>query len=856
MNSLRWRVFIFVALFQLAHSSTQGQLPGFPGADGAGQFASGGRGGIVYHVTKLNAELNDPQRNSPGTFLYGINDANFPANTPRTIVFDVAGVIHLGMADTTNWTSNGNAWDSQSRQSISGTNLTIAGQSAPGPVIIMGGTLKPSGSNIVIRNITIAAGYGVKNFWEPPPKTPPSPGAIPTSFVMDAIDVSGKTIMIDHVDALFCTDEAISCNERANNLTVQYCNCSLAQNYNGHAYGHLLQPDTNFKISLLNNLDAHMDNRLPRVGSEVGVGSLNDFRNNVFYNWIGVSGFAGYTGAFQTPSQYSKNNFLHNFYLAGNGGDTSGGGTAAGGTGIFYGYQSFGVPVGPVYTAVYAAGNAQDTNKDGDPNDVLPADAGYADSVIQASAYDINIGVTLSARAAFTNVLSYVGSRWWERDYDIALGNTNAIDRIDERVIHDVITGQGKIQAWADNPFDTNDLEGVEWRSLWALRMDTNGAAPFNHPDGWDTDQDGMSDTWEVEHDLNPNVASNNNDFDGDGYTDLEEYLNDLATWPAPGQIVFTGGTNNRYAQIHNWRVYGTNVNISGLGIQQTFSPWQPSCYDVAVVSNATVIVDAVGQHAGTLRLQEGAALNITNGWLKVTDTIEIGISSVATLNLSGGLLRVGTLDKGVSSSFNFTGGTLSADTIGFDLLNQGGTISPGISPGTTHVIGNLSLESGALAMELGSTGLGESDQIGVDGSLTLGGVLNITDRPGFGVGTYTLLTYGGTIDGSLAIGTKPDGYVCTVDTNTPGQVLLVVDHPQIVTPPTINSVELLNDDIVIGAAGPTNGFVYVLGATNVSLPLYLWTPLLTNQFDGSGQLVLTNALDGKPEFYYRLQLP
>jgi len=292
-------------LVVLPLSSTFAQLPGFPGADGAGRFASGGRGGIVYHVTKLNSALDDPLRAAPGTFLYGLNDVNFPAGVPRTIVFDVAGTFHLGRLDLTNWSSGGNAWDSQSRQSIGGTNLTIAGQTAPGPVIFMGGTLKPSGSNIVIRNITVAAGYGMRNFWEPPPKTPPTPGTVPTSFVMDAFDVSGQNIIIDHADAFFCTDECISCNEKANKLTVQYCNSSQGQNYQAHALGHLLQANTDHRISLIHNLDAHLDNRLPRVGSEVGFGALNDFRNNVFYNWVGVYGYAGYAGAFANPSVLS-----------------------------------------------------------------------------------------------------------------------------------------------------------------------------------------------------------------------------------------------------------------------------------------------------------------------------------------------------------------------------------------------------------------------------------------------------------------------------------------------------------------------------------------------------------------------
>jgi hypothetical protein len=180
------------------------QLPAFPGADGAGKLVSGGRGGVVYHVTKLNTELDDPHRNDPGTLLYGLSGA---VPSPKTIVFDVAGVFHLGKMDTATWTSGGNAWDSTSRQGISANNITIAGQTAPGPVIIMGGTLKFSGNNQMIRNVTVAAGYGMKAFWETG-TNPPTVGTIPTSFTMDSIEVDAKNIMIDHVTALYGSDES------------------------------------------------------------------------------------------------------------------------------------------------------------------------------------------------------------------------------------------------------------------------------------------------------------------------------------------------------------------------------------------------------------------------------------------------------------------------------------------------------------------------------------------------------------------------------------------------------------------------------------------------------------------------
>src|SRR3954468_928789 len=80
-----------------------GALDAFPGAEGAGKNAVGGRGGDVYFVTNLNDS-------GAGSLRYGIDTAG----GPRTILFDVAGTIHL--ADSL-----------KNKKSF----ITIAGQSAP-----------------------------------------------------------------------------------------------------------------------------------------------------------------------------------------------------------------------------------------------------------------------------------------------------------------------------------------------------------------------------------------------------------------------------------------------------------------------------------------------------------------------------------------------------------------------------------------------------------------------------------------------------------------------------------------------------------------------------------------------------
>ncbi|TWU27735.1 hypothetical protein [Bythopirellula polymerisocia] len=730
--------FVLSILFSAQYPLAMAQLPAFPGADGAAANAVGGRGGIVYHVTKLNSALDDSAKNDFGTIRYGLNNSNFPAG-PRTIVFDVGGVFDLGRGPLSaypEWDANGNGWDAQSRLTIGGSNVTLAGQTAPGAgVIFMGGGLKPQGNNNIIRNITVASGYGMRNWWKPgnpfpqqPPPQPSSlgPGIFPDATVYDAMDISGTNLMIDHVSTLYATDETISMNENSFDITVQYSNISQGQNYpqwdaegagrfTGHALGSLLTAGPGAAISFHHNLYAHQKSRVPQTG---GNAAYYDFRNNVFYNWMGTA------GAINSPTLA---NLVGNFYLAGHGGDDPIGGQNTGITTV-----NGGTSVVSGNSRIYRQGNLLDTNRDDDPDDGTTVSGG-ASNPLWSGGVSTYVGTTDTARDAFDRVLDYVGANWWTRD--------DVIDTPDERIINEARTGTGKIMAWADDPWNNDPNEGVEWRAL-------KNSPQVNRAVNWDTEAsigfgvgDGMPTYWELEHGLDPNARDDTGDFDNDGYTNLEEYLNDIAAWPAPNAIVFNNAnTDGRYAHILNWDANPDPGSVH---------PWQPSSYDMAIIDNGTVTVDSVGQHAGNLLLAthsgDNATLNITSGWIKVEDAPHgmsdgmtvIGDDNAATarLNLSGGKLTTKVLLKGDGGTFDFTGGTLSAETVGFDLVNDGGVISPGASAGFTHVMGDLTINSGSLQIEIGGTSSGAYDQLVIDGMTTLGGALDVSLINGFSLG-------------------------------------------------------------------------------------------------------------------------
>jgi pectate lyase len=211
-------------------------------------------------VTHLDTDSSDM---TPGGLRYGLSTAT----GPRTIVFDISGVFLLGRSAVSGWDSNGNGWDTASRLNLP-ADVTVAGQTAPGPVVIAGGSVRPGETNIILRNVTIAPGYGNRNFDEP--GSPPVQGDFPDSYVYDALDISGQRVIVDHVTTLFATDETISMNEQADDVTIQYSIIAQAQNYpqadaessgvryTGHALGSLLQAGSDAAIGVHHNLHAHL----------------------------------------------------------------------------------------------------------------------------------------------------------------------------------------------------------------------------------------------------------------------------------------------------------------------------------------------------------------------------------------------------------------------------------------------------------------------------------------------------------------------------------------------------------------------------------------------------------------------
>ena len=618
------------------------QLPAFPGAQGFGAAATGGRGGEVFHVVNtLNTNAGTyegPDGYNRGTLRWAL--LSEASSLPRTIVFDVSGTVAL-----------------TSQITFENSNMTVAGQTAPGQGLSTSGRpwLFESGNNLVIRHVRNRLGR---------------------NGGQDSMGVEGGTnIIFDHVTSTWSNDEALSVAKDGTLVTVQHSFIYEGLNHSGHGYGSLIRPDIDSKVSYHHNLYANNESRNPRPGTYNSRTLDFDFRNNVVYNWGDRAGYSG--GSSEGNPEHVNMNFVGNYVIAG--------------PSTINNFNSAFLTDNNADLRAYQADNLIDSDRDSVRDGVdtgwgmFEVEAGTLTQV--ASPHPLAaIPVTTSTAAdAYDDVLDHAGSFWWNRD------------SADARIADQVRTQTGTI---IDHE---SEVGGVP-----ALPALTRAA-------DWDVDHDGMPGQWEVAHGLNPNSSPDRNgDFDNDGYTNLEEYINEVGAWPAPRAIGFSGGVG-RYALNGNW------------------DAWQPSRFDVVEINAGVATVDAVGQHAGTLKIAStnanSAQLNISGGRLEVANEVIIGGAPAAqgVLNLSGGELRTPKLSKSDAGEFNFTGGVLRTSAVEFGLTNKGGTFAPGASPATTTIMGDLTLNDGVLEIEIGKLGGGVLyDRLEVDGKITFGGTLRV----------------------------------------------------------------------------------------------------------------------------------
>ncbi len=449
-----------------------GVIPAFPGAQGGGAAAVGGRGGAVLEVTTL-------ADSGPGSLRAALD-----ASGPRTVVFRVAGTIQV-----------------QSPLSIDNPFITVAGQTAPGGGIMISGEdidlqpLSVGTHDVVLRYLKIRTGRGDSY----------QPGAGDVVSMGEGAPL--YNVVIDHCSLSWGNDENValwSDSAVIRDITVQNSIISEALDHDGHSTGMIVGSNTICEdienISVHHNMFAHNDNRNPylKVASQEVV-------NNIIFNWGWMA--TQIAGGVEVD-------IVSNIYRAGD--------DDRGRSEVVWRSDRVSCNEGPPGDpSIHMAGNIGPHNSDSSSD-------GWDTMLERAEAW----GYPLPDRQ-LTRV-----TRDFQRTAPLDFADcpiaVDPVENLESVLLGDVgashrLNGRGN-WVWARDSVDKRIVQEYEDTYGWIILIEDDvGGFPTiatGNPYS-DNDHDGMPNRWERDHGFNKNNASDGSqDRDGDGYTNLEEFLN------------------------------------------------------------------------------------------------------------------------------------------------------------------------------------------------------------------------------------------------------------------------------------------------------------------------------------------
>ena len=470
----------YVPWASMPYDLRQAKIPAFPGAEGGGMYTFGGRGGKVLTVTNLNDD-------GPGSFRWACEQGG-----ARIVVFNISGIIRL-----------------KSPIYVRAPYITIAGQTAPGQgVIIAGESFQVDTHDVIVRHMRFRRGETQVTYRE-------------DSFGGNPVG----NIMIDHCSCEWGLDENISFYRHMFDLND----------------GKPKRKTPTVNVTIQNTISAKaLDTWNHAFGSTIG-GENTTFMRNLWADNTGRNPSIGWAGVF---------NFINNYYKPG---PLTPKKSLVGHRIIKAESRSEGLFPFKQFGRVYANGNimegypeiTKDNWKGGIQIDDHDAEIDETVMALMRSNEPFNMPYVsiMDTRGAYQWVLNYAGATIPCRDL------------VDQRICEEVRTGKAYYvedyeKKVKDNPY--GDMWGLHKRSqneegLFKYRRlpkdsykdgiitdprQMGGYPEYGDWKPWkDSDGDGMPDEWETENGLNPNDPSDaNKDCTGDGYTNIEKYINDIPT--------------------------------------------------------------------------------------------------------------------------------------------------------------------------------------------------------------------------------------------------------------------------------------------------------------------------------------
>lgn len=434
-------------------------IPAFPGAEGFGKNATGGRGGRVIEVTNLLDYAEKTETPIEGSLRYALKTQG---DDPITIIFRVSGMISL-----------------KERLKCGRSNMTIAGQTAPGDgICISGENIYFSGKNFIIRYLRFRIGDELASN-------------------QSCVNIeNAENFIVDHCSFSWSSEENMTVYDNKYS-TVQWCIISEPLYKSTHpkgSRGYGMQWGGQY-ASYHHNLIAHAYSRAPRVnGSRAhDTMSINDFVNNVIYNWGKKNSVYG--GELELEGGVCHINWENNYYKPGPATPKN----------------SYFAEISYTQTDKYGKWYVNGNYMEGYPaiNEDNTKGVNYKGGIENHRAdvrFEVEDVITTTAQEAYVEVLSKAGAR------------LPKLDAIDLRILAEA----------------KGDIDPVYGGVLGANKgiIDTQAVIPaptYKSEDApIDSDGDGIPDEWELQNGLDPNELSDGAQISNSAYSNLENYLNSI----------------------------------------------------------------------------------------------------------------------------------------------------------------------------------------------------------------------------------------------------------------------------------------------------------------------------------------
>jgi pectate lyase len=596
---------LVLILVVLLGASPAWAVKAFPTAEGFGAADTvGGRGGVVMEVKNLNDSGPDSFR------------ACAEGTGPRTCVFRVGGVINLNSAIN-----------------IVAANsfLTIAGQTAPGEGI----TLTPwpiniayGAQHVIIRHLRHRQAFATH-----PPNENNDCGGFGLYGPDKTAQQGGGTwhvhhIILDHVSTGYTCDDSMHMSGHVTDATIQWS--LVADPYEhgkGDPYGaskgfifgtNSLQAAPLAQGSVHHTMFLNTGTRNPGGGPQ----GVMDWRYNLVYHWFACTGGMriGGTDENQSGPLRANHNFVGNRYIAGPETNTSG------------------CWLGELRTESNARVYVQDNVTPWCGMDACPVDTfdlGWGNGTTPTESARMNElqfrvstpfaapAITPTARSAMESTLAAkAGATVPKRD------------ALDARVVNEMQTRTGDIGR-RGAPFPTLPSCGAPFSTTPPCT-----AAPT------DTDHDGMPDAWETAHGLDWNNPADRNAIatnPNNGYTNLENYLNELAGDDLGGGP-FTPTANPIYLSAGG---YGDTPSDSGdCGVPETITTPRATLAAALACMQVPgkILYIRGGTYAGVINTRGGAIRGGTaadkptriEGYQAEGVTLQLPVGGVNALEING----------------------------------------------------------------------------------------------------------------------------------------------------------------------------------------------------------------------------